>query len=127
MNNNIIYEQPTNEIIRLLMKLEYLLSKYKFHYSQTSIWNIKEAINTLFEFTELSSRNNIKLILLKEISLSKDLLVKLKQKGYIDENTFKKYNLILSEQEMNLFYRLRTKYIFLLAITFLIYLVISIF
>ena len=71
------------------MKLEYLLSKYKFHYSQTSIWNIKEAINTLFEFTELSSRNNIKLILLKEISLSKDLLVKLKQKGYIDENTFK--------------------------------------
>ena len=45
MNDNIIYEQPTNEIIRLLMKLEYLLSKYKFHYSQTSIWNIKEAIN----------------------------------------------------------------------------------
>ena len=99
MNNNIIYEQPTNEIIRLLMKLEYLLSKYKFHYSQTSIWSIKEAINTLFEFTELSSRNNIKLVLLKEISLSKDLLVKLEQNGYIDENTFKKYNLILSEQE----------------------------
>ena len=50
MNNNIIYEQPTNEIIRLLMKLEYLLSKYKFHYSQTSIWNIKEAINTSCNF-----------------------------------------------------------------------------
>ncbi len=99
MNNNIIYEQPTNETIRLLMKLEYLLSKYKFHYSQSSIWNIKEAINTLFEFTELSSRNNIKLILLKEIALSKDLLVKLGQKGYIDESTLKQYSLILNEQE----------------------------
>ena len=99
MNDNIIFEQPTNETIRLLMKLEYRLRKYKFHYSQSSIWNIKEAINTLFEFTELSSRNNIKLILLKEIALSKDLLVKLGQKGYIDESTLKQYSLILFEQE----------------------------
>ena len=67
MNENIIYEQPVSENIRNILKCEYLYEKYNAALVQDNIWGIKSCVATLLETSDLLTRINLKIELLKEL------------------------------------------------------------
>ena len=67
MESGIVYEQPLNERVRTLLRLAFLFRKYEHHISGTSEWDIRSALDTLLDITDLISRVDIKNELAKEL------------------------------------------------------------
>ncbi|MCW8826936.1 MAG: cell division protein ZapD [Gammaproteobacteria bacterium] len=62
-----VYEQPLNERIRTLLRLEHLFSQ-AFHFNQgASIWDSRMMITTLFDLLDLFSRADLKTEIIKEV------------------------------------------------------------
>lgn len=67
MNNHITYEQPLNERIRTLLRLEYLFRLADHHLSGESEWDVRSLIDSLLDVTDLISRTDIKNEVIKEL------------------------------------------------------------
>lgn len=67
MNNEIIYEFPLNERMRVFIRLEQLFLQLDHFLVGTTAWDRRIAIGTLLNIMTIFSRNDIKLEILKEL------------------------------------------------------------
>ncbi len=63
----ICYEFPLNERIRVFMRLEQLFLQLDHFLNVTSIWDKREAVNSLVEILQVFSRHDLKADTLKEL------------------------------------------------------------
>ena len=67
MNNRSSYEYPLNERIRSFLRLEFLFQQLYHTIQGSSEWDLRFALQSLFNILELSSRNETKSELIKEL------------------------------------------------------------
>lgn len=66
----IIYEQPLNEKVRLFLRLELLVSRFRHHLASNNQSDILSALTLLLELYNLSARIDLKSDVIKEIDRS---------------------------------------------------------
>ncbi|MEZ5534727.1 MAG: cell division protein ZapD [Thiolinea sp.] len=66
----IIYEQPFNEKVRLFLRLELLVSRFRYHLTSNKQPDIISALTLLLELYNLSARIDLKSDMIKEIDRS---------------------------------------------------------
>lgn len=59
-NDNIIYEQPLNEQVRLCLRLEYLFAQADHYLGKKSEWDIRQTISALLEIASITDRPDLK-------------------------------------------------------------------
>lgn len=79
------YEQPTNERIRVFLRLEKLFKQFEFHFRQGSVWNNIIAIDSIIELLAFTNRSDIKLEILKELERQHARLERLSKRTQIDQ------------------------------------------
>lgn len=94
---NIIFEHPLNERIRIFLRTEHLfqLSKYRFNNS-VNAWDAKDCITTIIELYNLIERTEFRSELLKELERHINSLQRLAKTPSIDQSALDK---ILSDLE----------------------------
>lgn len=63
----IIYEQPLNELARILLKLEYLFQKGQYYHAQQEAWDVHTRISALCDILTLLDRPDLRSKLSKEV------------------------------------------------------------
>lgn len=92
----IIYEYPFNELVRNMLRLEYLFNRFN-HFARSDDAELHHnALVTLFELGDISARGDIKSLLLKEFERQKFTLNTLKSSKEVDQE---KLQATLSELE----------------------------
>ncbi len=86
MPNPIIYEQPLNERMRTLLRLEHLFSQTRQALDNNSAWH-RQAIAGMIEVLSLLERADLKTEFFKEIDRLSGVLNKLKQKPDVNQKT----------------------------------------
>jgi cell division protein ZapD len=66
--NTITYEQPINELTRVLLRLEHLFDRFKHFSDVSSSWDVRAALNALFDTLDVLDRNDFRGKLNKEIN-----------------------------------------------------------
>ena len=95
MQDTISYEQPLNERIRALMRLEFLFQQASHATTGQSAWDTRAALPALFDILDLTAgRNELKSELLKELERQSNTLGRLSQSPGVDAGTL---NAILEE------------------------------
>ena len=84
MPATICYEQPLNERIRLLLRLEFLFEKINQTAVGDSIWDSLTALQGLFEILGMSGRNEFRSDFLKELERHAAILGRLRQSAQVD-------------------------------------------
>ena len=67
MSSHIIYEQPLNERIRLFMRFEQLMHRFKARVGGDSVNDTHSAILTLIELYTMTARIDLKADVIREI------------------------------------------------------------
>ena len=67
MHSGIVYEQPLNERVRTFLRMEFLINQIDHYIEDLSEWGTRSALNSLLDITELLSRTDIKLDLIKDL------------------------------------------------------------
>ena len=81
----IIYEYPFNELVRNMLRLEYLFDRFN-HFARSDDPELHHnALTTLFELGDISARGDIKSLLLKELERQKFALNQLKHAKEVDQ------------------------------------------
>lgn len=80
-----IYEQPLNERMRTLLRLEHLFSQLHFHLAKDSEWDNRRCITTLIDTLNLLERADLKTELIKELDRLTVVLTKLKQQPHVND------------------------------------------
>jgi cell division protein ZapD len=75
----VCYEQPLNERIRVLLRLEFLFQQVEHATDGASIWDSRLALQGLFDILDLAGRNEFKGELLKELERHATNLGRLRQ------------------------------------------------
>ena len=96
MDTKIIYEQPLNERIRTLLRLEFLFAQAAQHLHDDSQWGSRNTLNSLLEILSIFGRTDLKTEVLKELERHSMALAKLELNPDIDHDRLKQ---ILSELE----------------------------
>ena len=113
----IVYEYPFNELVRSMLRLEYLFARFN-HFNRSDDPELHHnAISILFDLGDIGSRGDIKSLLLKEFERQKYALNGLKSSQKVDQealsqtiseidavassinNSMGRPNLIISESE----------------------------
>jgi len=63
----IVYEQPLNERVRTLLRLDYLFKLADHHMGGLSEWDVRSVLYTLLDIIDLTGRTDIKNELIKEL------------------------------------------------------------
>lgn len=79
MFQTVFYEQPLNERIRALLRLEFLFQQVEHATACASIWDSRMALQGLFDILDLTGRNEFKGELLKELERHAATLCRLRQ------------------------------------------------
>ncbi len=79
MLHTVCYEQPLNERVRSLLRLEFLFQQVSHAIAGSSTWDSREALGGLFDILELTGRNELKGELLKELDRYAATLNRLRQ------------------------------------------------
>jgi cell division protein ZapD len=87
MSNPIVYEQPLNERMRTLLRLEHLFSQTNHALQAESAWDHRQAISSIIEILSLLERADLKTEFIKEIDRLSGVLNKLKQQPDVDQAT----------------------------------------
>jgi len=82
----VTYEQPLNERIRTLLRLEFLFEQAGAHTYRHSTWDNRAAINTLFDIINIFSRTDLKTEIMKELERQAQFLEKLAQNPQVDKS-----------------------------------------
>lgn len=80
----VCYEQPLNERMRLLLRLEFLFRQIIQTAEEQSEWGSRTALQGLCELLSLTSRNELKAELLKELDRHAAFLSRLKEAPGVD-------------------------------------------
>ncbi|MBL8251541.1 MAG: cell division protein ZapD [Candidatus Competibacter sp.] len=87
MSNIVCYEQPLNERVRSLLRLEFLFQQVEHALEGQSVWDTRVALQGLFAILALAGRNEFKRELLKELDRHATTLGRLQQTPHIDSVT----------------------------------------
>lgn len=104
-NKNIIYEQPLNEQVRLCLRLEYLFAQADHYLGKKSEWDIRQAIGTLLEISNITDRPDLKNKLGQILTQHATTLSQLEKFPDVDKNKLKdilnKINVLLDSLRTN--------------------------
>src|ERR1700722_9851291 len=84
MINDIVYEQPVSEHIRVCLRLELLFQQAKYRLQAGSVWDSRAAIITLIDILNLLDRPDIKTKLTKELCRYLSILSRLEKTSEVD-------------------------------------------
>ncbi|MFQ5643307.1 MAG: cell division protein ZapD [Thiogranum sp.] len=96
MDTKIIYEQPLNERIRTLLRLEFLFAQAAQHLHDESQWGSRNTLNSLQDILSIFGRTDLKTEVLKELERHSATLARLEPNPGIDQGRLRE---ILSELE----------------------------
>lgn len=97
MNNRIIFEQPLNERMRNLLRLEHLFDLIEFRADEIHQWNCRNILESLLEINDLLSRSDLKAELIKELERHALVLVSLKNNPAVDIDRLNNINNEINE------------------------------
>ena len=104
-NENITYEQPLNEQVRLCLRLEFLFAQVDHCLSKKSEWDIRQAINTLLKISNITDRPDLKNKLGQVLAWHAAALSQLENFPEVDKNklrdTLNKINILLDNLRAN--------------------------
>ncbi len=83
----VCYEQPLNERVRTLLRLEFLFRQLDHALQSSSVWDSRTALQGLFAILNLTGRNELKSELLKELDRHSASLNRLRQTEGVDIGT----------------------------------------
>lgn len=78
MSPTVCYEQPLNERVRALLRVEFLFQHIDRSLAETSAWGSRAVLQGLFDLLSLTARNELKGDLLKELERQLALLNRLR-------------------------------------------------
>lgn len=84
MLNEIVYEQPISEHIRVCLRLELLFQQAKYRLQAGSIWDSRAAVATLIDILNLLDRPDLKTKLTKELCRYLSVLGRLEKTSEVD-------------------------------------------
>ena len=84
MDNRVIYEQPLNERMRVLLRLEHLFDQAHRNLQGSSEWDSRAAILALLDLVSIFERTEIKADIIKELDRNNSTLTKLKEVQGVD-------------------------------------------
>ena len=84
VSQTVCYEQPLNERVRVLLRLEFLFQQVHHGMVGCSAWNSRMALQGLFDILALTGRNEFKGDLLKELDRHAATLSRLRQTPGVD-------------------------------------------
>lgn len=84
ISRKIIYEQPLNERIRTLLRLEHLFLLIDQQFNERSEWHCRFILEAMLEITDLLSRSDLKAELIKELEKHSSMLNALKDNPAVD-------------------------------------------
>lgn len=84
MTTHIHYEQPLNERIRTLLRLEHLFAQSDMWMGGSSAWHSRAVLDSLFEIQNVLGRSDISKDLLKELERQADNLAQLDTNPNVD-------------------------------------------
>ena len=67
--STIVYEQPLNERMRTLLRLEHLFDQTNHALKESSAWDHRRAVSGIIEILSLLERADLKTEFIKEIDL----------------------------------------------------------
>jgi cell division protein ZapD len=82
----LIYEQPLNERMRMLLRLEHLFDQLNHYLMGDSAWDNRKTITTLIDILNLLERADLKTELMKELDRISASLIRLKAQPDVDVN-----------------------------------------
>jgi len=85
-NENIIYEQPLNEQIRLCMRFEYLFAQVDYYLHKKSEWDFRQIVSTLLEILNITDRPDLKNKLGQVLTQHATILSQLKKSPNVDKD-----------------------------------------
>ncbi|MFM8761297.1 MAG: cell division protein ZapD, partial [Polynucleobacter victoriensis] len=86
----IIYEYPFNELVRSLLRLEYLFDRFEYFVEKDDARDQHQAIAILFDLGEITARADLKSSLMKELDRQRTSLMALKTATQINQNALSK-------------------------------------
>ncbi|MGB1801062.1 MAG: cell division protein ZapD [Gammaproteobacteria bacterium] len=103
MQNKIIFEQPLNERMRNLLRLEHLFELIK-NRSENAIdeWDYRDILEGFLEINDLLSRSDFKAELIKELERHSGMLSALENNPAVDQTRLKKLNSEICELAVEL-------------------------
>lgn len=84
MQNRIVYEQPLNERIRTLLRLEYLFKQGSHFLGGTSVWDSRAMLLTILEIGAIFARGDLKSEIMKELERHAATLARLETNPDVD-------------------------------------------
>ena len=84
MTTTILYEQPLNERIRTLLRLEFLFAQAARHLHDDSQWGSRCTLNSMLDILSIFGRTDLKTEVLKELERHSATLARLKSNPDID-------------------------------------------
>ncbi|MFC1748193.1 cell division protein ZapD [Pseudomonadota bacterium] len=85
LHDQVHYEQPLNERIRTLLRLEFLFEQAHVHTYRHSAWDSRAALNTLFDITNIFGRADLKNEIMKELERQTAQLERLTENPHVDK------------------------------------------
>lgn len=86
MNNELIFEQPLNERIRNLLRLEHLFARAGYRMARHSEWDCRNRLECLLKINDLLSRADLKAELIKELERHAAMLGRLADNPEVDQD-----------------------------------------
>lgn len=83
---NVLYEQPTNEIIRVSLRLEHLFQKAMHSLHSPTPWDSRSTLSAIIDIMNLLDRPDLKAKLIKELSRHLDKMQGYAQSMSVDQN-----------------------------------------
>ena len=84
MDNRVTYEQPLNERMRVLLRLEHLFHRARRNLQGSDEWDSRAAVITLLDLVSIFERTEIKADIIKELERNNVNLTKLKEVPGVD-------------------------------------------
>jgi cell division protein ZapD len=84
--DKILYEQPLNERIRTLLRLEYLFQQAAWHLERQSEWDSRATLACVLEILEIFGNTNLKSEVLKELDRHASSLKRHEQNPEVDHS-----------------------------------------
>lgn len=88
--STIVYEQPLNERMRTLLRLEHLFNQTNHALKESSAWDHRLAVSSIIEILALLERADLKTEFIKEIDRISAVLTKIRQQPDVDQTALDK-------------------------------------
>lgn len=82
--DEIVFEQPLTERVRLYLRLEFLFAQYRHGQADPSVWGVRSALGTLLDILSLVSRSDLKSEIIKELTNQHGVLTRLRERPGVD-------------------------------------------